>query len=441
VGDIPRELLLLVAIAIMFCSFGLLEALIRRPLVAAGIVLAVTVLDEALGEALVLNAGALGITPMDVGTALIATAGLARLLRQRTFTTGQRLLIAIVLLLLLSLARGIADHGQPAVVEVRSFIRVYGVALYFSTVVLSDHLLDRIGWAWVVAGMVLVAILSLRWVGALAGIPLGLLDATHASARYALKAVSGPASFIIGQSMMLVLAAAALHPKAQRYRWLAFVFTVCVVLLNRRAVWLAALAGVPVLLMQSARLRQRLLVPLMIASVLGVGALVYLSSQTGLVTEDEEAIAADATSTGTFEARVEGWSDLLGSSGPEGLQWLVGESMGTGYEREVSDRERKTNPHNYYVQSIVRIGVVGIACLFGIYLWAMSRLRHAPAATTLLSSRLLFVLIVMQAIFISAWQAGIEQGMILGLAIAAAGAVTRARTPATVHEPIPVGAT
>jgi O-antigen ligase len=85
------------------------------------------------------------------------------------------------------------------------------------------------------------------------------------------------------------------------------------------------------------------------------------------------------------------------------------------------------DPHNFYVQTLLRGGAVGLALLLMTYVGTLARLlrpKDEPGRLTL-PPRLVFVMLVTQMAFILAYHMPYEQAVWLGLAVgmaASAGA-------------------
>lgn len=408
-----QVLLVIVLLAVAAASVGFLDILIHRPLVTAGLVLTTAVINVATSE---LPEPIVG-RPDDLIFLLVLAAAIGRLLRMTQRTVAHRLLIAVWLLLVLALGRGFIEYGVPAAQEFRLFLKFLAPALYFATVRPHPLVFHKIGQQWVWAGMAIVFLVSARYLAVLTGISLGVLAPTHVSAVYAVRAIPGDTTFTIGLCFLTVLAAgegAFGSSHSIRRRLLLLLFGTFTILLNRRAVYVAVLVGVAVLIMRHRAIARRVAVPLITVALLSAIPLMSLPEAGPGGNE----VATSVTDTGTLEGRMEGWGDLLARQ-PGGLEWVLGSPLGAGYERRISDREVESNPHNVYLAVLLRLGVMGLVCFLGIYLAIIRVLQRAPIAEThLLSRPCLLVLVASQLVFYVAWNATPEQGVILGLACA-----------------------
>ena len=132
------------------------------------------------------------------------------------------------------------------------------------------------------------------------------------------------------------------------------------------------------------------------------------------------ASGGDGSST-TFSWRVQGWTALLtGEQMNSARKRLIGNPFGTGWERTVLTSDgvpvvRGETPHNFYVQTLLRSGPLGLLAfvsLYGMLLRGLLRRAKLDAAArpfllcmaVLLASQLVYYLVYgsdyIQAIFL-----------------------------------------
>jgi O-Antigen ligase len=183
------------------------------------------------------------------------------------------------------------------------------------------------------------------------------------------------------------------------------VLLVFVVLLNRRTVWLALLAGVAVVILRERRLGPRAAMLVAAAAVVTIGLYVAFP-EAGPATEP---VAQSAAGTGTLEWRIQGWSVLYASWATDPVHWFVGQPFGSGFTRMVLGSEVEAEPHNFYFSTLLRMGLVGVLLRA---LW-----RIPTRGDALLGPGLFPALLTMQVIWFITWVPGLEQGIITGLAV------------------------
>ncbi len=435
-GDLP---LLVAFVAAVVLSFGLLEALLRNAVLAAGLVLAVSVVDAALVENTpAFSLGAFRLTAIDYVFVLVAAAGVARCLRIRRFTVPQRLLILLCLLGVAGLVRGAATFGpERSVAEFRPFLQLYGGALYFSTIEPSPRTLRVVGGLWLCAAGVLVAVVVARWASSYGGFGLGLVDQQYGAV---IRAVSGPQTFFLAHAFVIFCAGWMVRVPSRTQRVLGAVLLVVVVLLNRRAVYLALLAGGLLLLVRNRATLRRFAVPLAAGVVAGgvlVAGLVSASEEPG---DRTERLAVSATETSTLDWRIQGWTELLAES-PGVIDRLAGYPFGTGYEREVNEQEKVTHPHSLYVTVALRTGLIGLVLLLWLYGRCLRALIRPSPRWNGPYREALLVMAVSQLVWFFAWLPGVEQGILTGLLVSVAGFRPAGSQEAAAWHGGPVGVT
>lgn len=273
--------------------------------------------------------------------------------------------IVLILLLTVSLARGISEYGLGlAVNEARGFIYVIGILFWAVT---REWASDEIAFAE-------------KFFVVVQGVGLCVVAAYHV-ARYGL---GGTADFVVvsgelsqtgrplvsSQAFMLVLCALLAlrlwnRSKQQRYIFLFVVFMMVVAVSQQRTVWLTMVALAIVLLWRAPNALRRKLVPLAgLLLVVGFAVAVTRSSTSDLVAE----FIGSASSTGTYDARLTSWTGLIVQSfsgGPLGI--LFGVPFGHGFGRfEGVGRWVVFAPHNWYVTVYLREGLIGLMAFLAI---------------------------------------------------------------------------
>lgn len=402
------------------------DVLLRRPDVGFGFLVAITVLDAALrGDTLAFRVLGPTIFLSDVVTVLLLAAALTRCLRLRRWTLMDRLVVAILVLVCLSLLLGIAENGlEPAAREARRPLQFFGAAFYLGTAYFSEVTWSRVArlWLWGAVGMAAVTVV--RWVSLMTGVGIGVL-ATRYDAP--IRVLSGYETFFLAAAFFVTIDvwrkdSAFASPLMRLSSAALFIMTL---VLNRRTVWLTLLVGLALLVLRGKTFGRRG-ATLFIAGVALCGAVIMMLPGGDF---DDEEVAQSATDTGTLEWRIEGWRQLIDTGPDSRTDWLFGLSYGNGWDRQLSEfRVQASSPHNFYLELMLRIGLVGA----GLFMWltarAMLDVQKAPARRDrLLSPEILFVLLAMQVVWFTTWQPGSEQGAIIGLAMVAGREAARSR--------------
>jgi O-antigen ligase len=403
-------------------SVALLDLVVRRAELGAAFVLAAMLLQAAFVDqvpSLYLADTRVELT--DVLFTFVVGAGLARLLRVRRFTALTRWLLLLGVMLLVALVRGVLTLGvQPSVNDFRQYMQFAGAALYFATFPPSTLLRDRIGRIWLAATIPMMALVCLRWLANFTGVSLGVL-----SVRYdaAIRAVNGPETFFLATAAMIAMPAWRMAgDRARRLRHLGLLLLLFVMVLDRRTVWLAVIAGVAVLTVHDRRLGRRTLVMVAAAAIVTVWVFIAFSGSGS----QQERLATSASSTDTLDWRLEGWSELTSAWSKDPASWFVGQPFGSGFEREVEQSDVTSHPHNFYIETMLRTGVIGLLALVALTAGTLRALWRIPDRDGgLLAPGVFPALLTMQLVWFITWVPGTEQGIITGLALALAA--TRAR--------------
>lgn len=416
-GAFVGPLLLFAGIAGLVVAVFLVEAVIRRPVVAAAIITTDLVLRYSDVPLPSLPLGSVSVYDHDIVFALIGTAAIARLLRKHWFTWAQRSLLLAGAILLFSLARGVAAFGvETAVNESRHWLFLVIAALYFTTVV-SRRVLHRVGFVIVCGGGALAAVAVLRWVIVGAGGPEALLGSR---ADAGLRVLHAEVTLIVLQAFFIL--AVAFQRLNTWLRWLAAGLLTTVILMQHRTIWVALVVGLLVMLYRDRDLARRAVV--LIAGALLATALVVIS----LFGNPADEVATTATRTDTFEWRFEGWQELITTRGPQNaVEVASGQGFGAGWAREVANRPtRDVSPHSMYVESLLRLGLIGTGALL-VALWGpllalwrrpsdAREAGDAPQQIPWLSNDAIAVLLAAQAAFSVTYFPAPTAGIVIGVA-------------------------
>jgi hypothetical protein len=413
-------------------GLALVEVVIRRTDIAAGILLAILIVQESSVFELGVTLGPVLIAPNDLLVVVLGTAATARLLRLERLTTAQRLLIALGVLVAWSTFRGVAPYGLPASVnQARKYLVFVAVTLYFSTVEPRRELLDRIAVLWVITGFAVCATTVLRWAGNAVGVAGPFFAGSYESG---FRVVPASNTLVILQAGLIALPFLG-DRRVGLVRFAAPVFLAFVVLLQHRTVWVITAAAIAYLLYLQRAVAGRVLATLVAGTLVFAGLVfTFFDSDSAEVSEQ---LAVSAQSTGTFEWRVEGWSTLVSESGPETVEEvLTGRPFGESWRRVMYGSVVDVSPHSFYVEPYLRIGLVGLGLLLLVYAYALrgTALARRVISEGLMAPPVLHTIIAIQLLYSITYTPEASQAMLLGLgcAVAAAAAMPNRRDqPAT----------
>ena len=412
-------------------AVALLELLIRRADVAAALVLGSVIVEATFVDRVpsLLVPGGTRVYLTDLVSALLFGAAAARLLRLRRFDRFHRWLMLLGIVLLVSLVRGVAAFGaQAGIADFRQYLFFAGVSLYFASFPLSVSLNDRIGRIWLAMTVPMMVLVSLRWLDVFAGINLGV-PAEKFGADAAVRVIDGPFNFFLATAFVMTIPAWQRGERARWLRWMSVVLLLFVLILNRRTVWLAILVGVAVVMLRDRHLGRRA------AALVAVGAVMTAVAFFALGGLQEGSQPLVKSGSGNLSWRLEGWSELVGAWSRSPTNWVVGEPFGGGFAREVGGTLEVSHPHNFFIETMIRTGLAGLLALLAVTAGLLRALWRAPARDAgLLGPGVLPALLAMQLVWFLTWIPGSEQGIVTGLAIAAAAAhVSRRGLPAALR--------
>ena len=108
------------------------------------------------------------------------------------------------------------------------------------------------------------------------------------------------------------------------------------------------------------------------------------------------------------------------------MSWVIGDPFGSRFAGTVLT----SNPHNFYIDIMLRAGIPGLIALLVLTAGVMRALWRTPApATGLLDAGMMPALLVMQLVWYLTWMHGSEQGIVTGLAMAMAATHLAGRRP------------
>jgi hypothetical protein len=323
--------------------------------------------------------GGIHLDPLDVVSLCLLAAGIVRTAQTlRSINTIHFLSIGYAALFAISLGRGFYSNGLLAAAnESRSFVGPLVAALYFLTAPTDDRSVRRYAWLYLSFGAALCLVAAL----AAAGIPVGMTswstaDTAAVDGRY-LPATGAAAIAVCG---FISLAWLQYRKRGMGTQLVPMMFMALAIYLRHRTVWLMMLAGMIALLGLDRRLFRRLL-PAALLAVAAVTVLAfYGSSVQGLASTGQ--FSQSATSSQTWEWRLNGWKDLLLDEDQTVTTVSIGKSMGSGYLRIDPSSYQLTGvaPHSEYVQEFLRVGFFGafFIVLFGLRplstLWKMTKI-------------------------------------------------------------------
>lgn len=288
----------------------------------------------------------------------------------------------LVAALAFSAIRGVYEHSLTASLnEMRPWGYILLISFWAVRVLSSDSRAKSWFLNWILLTAAAVVL-----VGSFHALTLGLGGASTAvrSGTGELLEAGRPVSS--GQAMVVAAAALVLlwrwrERMAQWYLGLGLVCITAVVLAQHRSVWIAMAAGLGILFLSSSGAYR---IRLLYTSVAVIAAAVFfLTSASG--TRIYGLLTDSASDRRTYDGRVFDWLILIESNVRSGLFSIIfGASSGSGWSRlRVDGLVINYIPHNWYVASFLRIGIVGSAAMLAIAIYCLRECLSSRGGTVM----------------------------------------------------------
>ncbi|MBI5717885.1 MAG: O-antigen ligase family protein [Burkholderiales bacterium] len=270
--------------------------------------------------------------------------------------------LAFGVTMIMSFVLGLTDYGRYAGTEVRPFFYMWVAGLYGCVAGFDEADLRRIGRWCVWACYALMAIALYYWIAVETGFVnrQAVFDEPNTAI---FRPVGSHGTFFVA-GVALVHTMAWLRGTGTRWSgWHAAFFLAFTVIMQHRSVWIAAAVGLAVVfLLERRHLPRRF--ALMLGFVLTLTLVTAVATAFGFLDELGrrllESTVTMADDEGTFAARVDGWIRLWESwiAAPAHTLFF-GYPFGHGYTRLYNGVVIEFAPHNYYLDLLLRVGIVG----------------------------------------------------------------------------------
>lgn len=391
-----------------------------KPLLALICILLVSILNAWMIEPPAVTLG-INIYLHDLVFVSLLLSALIRIIFKGEFFFVSPVWLLYGLILTFGLFIGLSKYGTAAGVDFRNFFYYWSGTLYFMTFAYSDEILDKVVQYWLILCSALLLIVYFRFVAEALNLPISETWIAADSTGVRFRVINAGQTYLLGIGIIMLLLRYINGVSNSLSHVLVVLFAVAVIALQHRSVWAATLfAGLTLFCLPGIRTHKALgkIVILCFAGLILLTPLLFsshLSQFTSSISGSAE--RAQDLSTGTFGNRVKEWNRLMKHwEKSEFRNQLLGDSFGGGYFGS------KTSPHNFYLQSLLRTGVLGTLLLTLLYLSVLFRLywkiwRNQPQGAY---PSLLFVLIVGQLAFYIPYSPQAEHGIILGIALSLA---------------------
>jgi O-antigen ligase len=268
------------------------------------------------------------------------------------------------------------------------------------------------------ASMVLVGIAVLRWMAVLAGLGIVAQWAEVLGPGYRVLHANSANMIALAFFASMFLNIDNAGPLWQRKAF--YLLGPVLLLLQHRTVWVVVLIGFLWLGLQEPRFRKQAITAIVALAILGAFTVFVLFGK-----QSEVAVASlqdSASSDDTFLWRVAGWYQLLFANPARNvLNDLIGQPFGTGFDRVIAGVHIDTAPHSYYVEMLLRVGVIGTCFLLRMYVLGMRRMKRLRGRLSRYAypdSRFWAMVLLLQLVFFFTYTLSYEQSILTGVALA-----------------------
>lgn len=379
--------------------------------------------------------------PTDIVFGALAFSGGLRLLQRGHPRRIPKSLALLGASMAISFVVGVAKFGSVAGVEFRGDFYFLIGAFYFASVPVTRESLNSFVKVWLWWSIIVLTVVYYRW--AADAFNLDWFDPvwhTVDKSVVAFRVVDAAQALVLGQTLVLLVYAMTTDGGLRYWRWMVPFLAITVLVLQHRSVWVSVLLPILLAFVIAGKARGKIALNLaafgvavafVVAPMLAGGG---LSSVTSSVSSSAERGAN--LNEGTFAGRVTGWQELLVDwthSGP--VVYAMGKPYGSGFTRiesESTGREVQYAPHNYFVQTLLRTGLIGLFALVTTYVLALRWLGRAGGwAHSDVPVSAIIALLIGQLLYFIPYSPHYEQGIILGMALSLVrDRVTGWRSPA-----------
>ncbi|MBK9135684.1 MAG: O-antigen ligase family protein [Betaproteobacteria bacterium] len=261
-----------------------------------------------------------------------------------------------------SFVLGLMEFGKYAGTEVRPFFYVWVAALYCASLNFTAEDFRRMARWCVWTAYAVIAVAVYYYIAVQAGI-VNKLEFFEQSEADVFRPVAAHGAIFVG-SVAVVQTMAWLRGSGTRWSgWHAVACLAFVLVIQHRSAWIAigiALLGVMILERQRLPRRFGLLLGFLLAATLGVAIAAAFGVFDELGRRLVQSVETIDDRQGTFAARFDGWLRLMDNwiEAPASV-WLFGFPFGKGYTRMHFGQYVDFSPHNFYIDLLLRVGIVG----------------------------------------------------------------------------------
>lgn len=403
--------------------------LYRAPMFATCLILIIFSVEALIASSDSLVVAGTNIFPPDLVFVPIALVAILRIFNKGSFKPLMLGWIFFGGVLFVNFILGSFLYGKAAGVEFRGYFYFWSGCLYFMSFKISEIPVILIGRYWIKVAILISSVVIIRWATDAAG----LTDWTVVGAGVPLRVITAGQAFFLACGLIILIGININRMGLKPSRLLIWLLFIVILLLQHRSVWLAAVIGSGTLyFFMEGKITNKIGPVVGILSILVVVGAFMSTTDFGkkAIASIEDSGVEAVRGEGTVSARTYSWIQLLNQWQQAGLKTqLIGFPFGTTHSRFESDLSTEAveyAPHNFYLETLLRSGLIGLSTFLfiivkAIYgLWKIERYRVPVSGY----AGVFLALIVGEVVYFIPYGAGYEQTIIFGLALNLASSVS-----------------
>jgi hypothetical protein len=355
-------MLILLAVPILALQLCYIYILVRRTDIGLISVVFANTLVLIIGEPQAV-VGGFHLSGTDTIYICCLVAGVIRISqRAKMLTFSRAMAFGFLALFAFSLLRGFAANGIATTSnEARGFVGPLLAVLYFLDVDVGERSVRRYVHIYMAFGTILCIIAVL----AALGVPVGSTKLPWATAGDVnSRFVPADSAGAIGVCWLFSLSVYQFRKRGLALQLGSVAFLVFAIYMRHRTVWVMLLAATMSLIFIDGRIFRRIVPIVLVAAIFVGGLAIYGSAHFEGASESD--FSESASNAQTFQWRVNSWVQLFYDPDQTLSTVMIGKSIGSGYWRidPETDLPITVAPHNEFVQDYLRVGAIGVLCLF-----------------------------------------------------------------------------
>jgi hypothetical protein len=401
----------------LLAGFAAFIRLCRSLAAGAGLLVAVYVVSALSQQPIGFLLAGINLYVEDLAGLAICLAAVARLTIRPVRGNRPVAWLLFTAAVTISFAAGSAMYGiKAAGVEFRTSFYLCAVVLYCASFRVGGRQLRTIVAVWLAGAAALAALAWFRWcAGAL---HLGLASSWAAvGGGNPLRVLTAGQTFYLAQALLMMIYLRRHTGTRQLLNAAIVLLGGTIVVLQHRSVWVALVVAAGAIAWHEHVLK-KFAVRVAVAGLIGIGMFLLIPERfsrgnavaASLKASVEEPFDMDRS---TFGWRLVMWrAYLLEYAGAPGVQKIFGTGQGNPAGYAVSTEDVELSAHNYFVNTLNRVGATGLAALAAVG-WAMlRRLRGGRGYWDYLG--LLFAASLGLFAYCTVYSPSYDQGLLIG---------------------------